>query len=43
VTSQSNLRARIAAGEELMAMRGDIGWSKDQLAAAWGCGKYDFI
>jgi len=43
VTSQSNLRARIAAGEELVALRGDIGWSKDQLAAAWGGDKFDFI
>jgi 2-keto-3-deoxy-L-rhamnonate aldolase RhmA len=37
------LRARIAAGEELVAMRADINWSKDQLAAAWGGGKYDLI
>ena len=43
MTNQSNLRARIAAGEELVAMRADIEWSKDQLAAAWGGGKYDFI
>ena len=43
MTSQSNLRARIAAGEELVALRGDIGWSKDQLAAAWGGDKFDFI
>src|SRR5262245_17492467 len=35
VTSQSNLRARIAAGDEVVAMRADIDWSKDQLAAAW--------
>jgi hypothetical protein len=26
VTSQSNLRARIAAGEELVIIRADIGW-----------------
>src|SRR6266851_2274548 len=43
VTSQSNLRARIAAGDELVALRGDIGWSKDQLSAALGGGQYDFI
>jgi 2-keto-3-deoxy-L-rhamnonate aldolase RhmA len=43
VTSQSNLRARIAAGDELVALRGDIDWSKEQLAAAWGRGKFDFI
>jgi 2-keto-3-deoxy-L-rhamnonate aldolase RhmA len=43
VTSPSNLRARIAAGEELVMMRGDISWSKEQLAAACGDGKCDFI
>jgi 4-hydroxy-2-oxoheptanedioate aldolase len=43
VTSQNNLRARIAAGEELLMLRGDINWSKDQLAAIWARGKYDFI
>ena len=43
MTSHSNLRARIAAGDELVAMRGDINWSKDQLAAAWGGGTYDLI
>jgi 2-keto-3-deoxy-L-rhamnonate aldolase RhmA len=43
VTSPPNLRARIAAGDELVAMRADIMWSKDQLAAAWGGAKYDFI
>jgi 2-keto-3-deoxy-L-rhamnonate aldolase RhmA len=43
VTSQSNLRARIAAGEELVMIRADIGWSKDQLAASWAGGKYDFV
>ena len=31
---QNNLRARIAAGEELVALRGEIEWSKDQLATA---------
>ena len=41
--SQNNLRARIAAGEELVALRADLDWSKDQLAAAWGRGKYDFV
>ena len=41
--SQKNLRARIAAGEELVALRGEIDWSKDKLAAAWGGGKFDFI
>jgi 4-hydroxy-2-oxoheptanedioate aldolase len=43
VTSQSNLRARIAAGDELVALRADIGWSKDQLSAALAGGQYDFI
>jgi 4-hydroxy-2-oxoheptanedioate aldolase len=43
VTSQSNLRARIAAGEEVVMIRADIGWSKDQLAATWAGGTYDFI
>src|ERR671933_552555 len=43
VTSHSNLRARIAAGEELVTMRADIGWSKDKLSAACGGGQYDFI
>jgi 2-keto-3-deoxy-L-rhamnonate aldolase RhmA len=43
VTSQSNLRARIAAGDEVVALRADIGWSKDRLAAAWGGGGYDLI
>ena len=41
--SQANLRARIAAGDEVVALRADIDWSKEQLAAAWGGGKYDFI
>jgi 2-keto-3-deoxy-L-rhamnonate aldolase RhmA len=43
VTNESNLRARIAAGEELVMMRADIGWSKEQLATAWGGGQYHFI
>src|SRR5437763_1415143 len=43
MTSQGNLRARIAAGEELVSVRADITWSKEQLAAAWGGGGYDFI
>jgi 2-keto-3-deoxy-L-rhamnonate aldolase RhmA len=40
---EKNLRARIAAGEEIVAMRADIDLSKDQLAAAWAGGKYDFV
>ena len=43
MTNQSNLRARIAAGEELVALRADIGWGKDQLAAAFADGAYHFI
>jgi 2-keto-3-deoxy-L-rhamnonate aldolase RhmA len=43
VTGQSNLRARIKAGEELVAMRAEIEWNKEQLAAAWKGGKYDLI
>jgi 2-keto-3-deoxy-L-rhamnonate aldolase RhmA len=43
VPETSNLRARIAAGDELVALRGDIGWSQDQLSAALGGGQYDFI
>jgi 4-hydroxy-2-oxoheptanedioate aldolase len=43
MTGVNNLRARIAAGEELVMLRGDIGWSKDELAAAWATAKYDFI
>jgi 2-keto-3-deoxy-L-rhamnonate aldolase RhmA len=41
--SLNNLRARIAAGDELVMLRGDIGWSKEQLASALAGGKYDFI
>jgi staphyloferrin B biosynthesis citrate synthase len=43
VTSQPNLRARIAAGDELIALRGDISWGKDKLAGIWGNGQYDLI
>lgn len=44
MTSQSNnLRKRIADGEELVMLRADISWGKDQLASAWAGGKYDFI
>ena len=43
MANQKNLRARIAAGDEVVAMRGDIEWSKKQLADAWKGGKYDLI
>jgi 4-hydroxy-2-oxoheptanedioate aldolase len=43
VTTENNLRARIAAGDELVAMRADIGWNKEQLASAWQGGRFDFI
>jgi staphyloferrin B biosynthesis citrate synthase len=41
--TENNLRSRLAAGDELIMLRGDINWSKEQLAAAWGNGTYDFI
>src|SRR5258708_20564413 len=37
------MRARIAAGDELVALRGDISWTKEKLAGIWGNGQYDFI
>ena len=43
MASPKNLRARVTAGEELVALRADIDWNKDQLAAAWKGGKYDLI
>jgi 2-keto-3-deoxy-L-rhamnonate aldolase RhmA len=43
LTSQRNLRARIAAGDELVALRGDISWGKDELAGIWRNGQYDLI
>ncbi len=43
MTTQNNLRARIAAGEELVMVRGDIGWDAQQLASIWAGGGYDFI
>jgi 2-keto-3-deoxy-L-rhamnonate aldolase RhmA len=39
----NNLRARVTAGEELVAMRGDIAWTQEQISAAWAGGTYDFI
>lgn len=41
--AEKNLRARVMAGEELVALRGEIDWDKSQLAAAWQGGKYDLI
>jgi 2-keto-3-deoxy-L-rhamnonate aldolase RhmA len=41
--SETNLRARIAAGDELVSVRGDITWNKERLAATWAGGGYDFI
>lgn len=38
-----NLRARIVAGEELVALRSNIEWSKEELAALWAKGSYDFV
>src|SRR6266851_251405 len=37
------MRTRIVAGEELVALRGDISWTKEKLAGIWGNGQYDFI
>lgn len=42
--SQTNtLRQRIQAGDVLVALRGTITWSKEQLADVWAKGKYDYI
>ena len=38
-----NLRARIAAGEELVALRSNIEWSKEELAGIWAKANCDFI
>ncbi len=43
MTTAKNLRARMEAGEELVALRSNIEWSKDELAALWAKGDYDFI
>jgi 2-keto-3-deoxy-L-rhamnonate aldolase RhmA len=43
VSSQNNLRARIVAGDELVAVRGDISWTKEQLAGIWSSGLYHLI
>ena len=42
-STKGNLRARISAREELVMLRGDINWTRDQLAAAWQSDEYDFI
>jgi 2-keto-3-deoxy-L-rhamnonate aldolase RhmA len=41
--SDKNLRGRIAAGEELVCVRGDVSWNKDRLASVWASGKFHFI
>lgn len=41
--ARENLRARLAAGEELVMLRGELDWNKERLATAWGGGAYDFI
>ncbi len=43
MTTEKNLRPRIAAGEELVALRSNIEWSQDELATIWAKGEYDFI
>ncbi|MFQ5983041.1 MAG: aldolase/citrate lyase family protein [Woeseiaceae bacterium] len=37
------LRQRVAAGETLVAMRGSLITSKDQLADMWSTGRYDYV
>jgi len=43
MSTAKNLRARIEAGEELVSLRSSIEWSKDELAAIWARGDYDFV
>jgi 2-keto-3-deoxy-L-rhamnonate aldolase RhmA len=38
-----NLRARIEAGEEVVALRSNIEWSKEELTAIWADANCDFI
>jgi len=37
------LRQRIADGEVLVAMRGSLATSKDELAGLWSTGRYDYV
>ncbi len=37
------LRQRIKDGEVLVALRGSLTTSKDQLSGIWSTGKYDYI
>ena len=41
--STKTLRQRIADGETLVAMRGSLTTSKEQLANMWSTGRYDYI
>src|SRR3954447_7775300 len=43
MTTENNLRSRLASGAELVMLRGDINWSKEQLAASWGKETYDLV
>ena len=43
MTTDHSLRARLVAGEELLMLRGDINWTREQMAAAWHTDSYDFI
>lgn len=43
MTQSKTLRQRIKAGEELVALRGSLSVSKDELADIWATGIYDYI
>jgi 4-hydroxy-2-oxoheptanedioate aldolase len=43
VTSDNTLRRRLAAGEELVAVRAELSWTRDELAAVCARGLYDLI
>ena len=43
MTQSKTLRQRMKAGEVLVALRGSLKTSKDQLADIWATGRYDYI
>ena len=43
MSQTKTLRQRIRDGEVLVALRGSVTMSKDELAAVWAKGKYDYI
>ncbi len=43
MSQTKTLRQRMADGEVLVAMRGSLSTSKDQLADMWSMGRYDYI